>query len=70
MSRWIRKKFGSRVERLRRQQKITQEELGLRAGFDRSYVGGLERGERNPSLKNIYKISKALKVSLSKLFDF
>jgi transcriptional regulator with XRE-family HTH domain len=49
---------------------ISQEELGFRTGLDRTYISGIERGERNPSLKNIGKLSKALKLPLNKLFSF
>lgn len=49
---------------------LSQEELGFQTGLDRTYISGIERGERNPSLKNIGKIAQALKVKLSELFNF
>ena len=45
-------------------------ELAFKAGMHRTYLGSIERGERNPSLKNIAGIAKALGVSLSQLFSF
>lgn len=45
--------FGKRIRQLREQQGITQEEISERIGFHRTYIGMVERGERNISLKNI-----------------
>jgi transcriptional regulator with XRE-family HTH domain len=67
----ILKKFGSRVKAIRQQKGITsQMALSLKSGLDRTYIGGIERGERNVSLKNLEKIAKALGVSLSELLRF
>ena len=66
----IRKKFGKRVRELRRAKSLSQEELAFRAGVHRTYLGGIERGERNPALENIEAIAKALGISLSDLFQF
>lgn len=44
--------------------------LALKAGLDRTYIGGIERGERNVALKNIEKLARALGVSLDELFKF
>ena len=49
---------------------LSQEELADKAGVHRTYMGGIERGERNPSLKNIAAIADGLGVSLSELFSF
>lgn len=49
---------------------MSQEELAFRAGIHRNYLGGIERGERNPALDNITAIGKALGVDLSELFRF
>jgi len=46
----------------------SQEELAFKAQIHRTYLGGIERGERNPSLKNIAAIAEALKVPLRELF--
>ncbi|AGG05896.1 helix-turn-helix domain-containing protein [Dehalococcoides mccartyi] len=64
----IEQRFGERIRDLRKQAGVSQEELADRAGVHRTYLGGIERGERNPSLKNIDAIARALKVSLSDLF--
>jgi transcriptional regulator with XRE-family HTH domain len=67
----ILKKFGKRVKALRLQKGVTsQMALANKAGLDRTYVGGLERGERNVALVNISKIAKALGVDLADLFKF
>ena len=62
--------FGKKIRELRLKKNWSQEELGFETDLDRTYISGIERGERNPSLKNIGKLSKALNVSLSKLFAF
>lgn len=58
-------RFGNRVRELRRKKGLSQEALALEAGLDRSYVGGVERGERNVSLVNIKKLAAAIGVSVS-----
>ncbi|MBR1279632.1 helix-turn-helix domain-containing protein [Bradyrhizobium sp. AUGA SZCCT0283] len=55
------------VRRLRQQKGLTQEELTFAAVIDLTYVGGIERGRRNPSLLVMARISDALSVSLNKL---
>jgi transcriptional regulator with XRE-family HTH domain len=52
--------FGKRVRELRKAKKLSQLQLADKVGVDRSYVGLLERGERNPSLEVIAEIAKAL----------
>lgn len=65
----ILKRFGDKVRRLRLQKGITsQMELGFKTGLDRTYIGGIERGERNVALKNIEKLAKALGVKVEDLF--
>ena len=66
----LRKNFGDRIRQLRKNLEISQEELGFRTGLDRTYISGIERGERNPSLDNIGKLAKELKISLKELFSF
>lgn len=66
----IEQKFGERVRRLRQARRLSQEKLADISNIHRTYLGGIERGERNPSLKNIAKIAKALGVTLSELFQF
>lgn len=59
--------FGRAVRRLRERLGLSQEELADRAGLHRTYVGGIERGERNVSLVNIGRLAHALETSLSAL---
>ena len=63
------KKFGNRVRELRTAQGLSQEALAQKTGLHRTYIGGIERGERNVSLENIQKISRALDISISHLFE-
>lgn len=63
-------RFGEAVRRARTATGLTQEELADRAGLDRSYIGGVERGERNPSLSVIEKIADGLGVTLAELFSY
>ncbi len=62
--------FGSRVRYLRKKLGWSQEHLALKSGLDRSYIGGVERGQRNISLENICLIAKALKAKPSRLLNF
>ena len=59
--------LGLAVRDVRRRVHISQEELGYLSGLHRTYVGGIERGERNPSWMNIVKLAQALKVAPSEL---
>ncbi|HDR1061151.1 helix-turn-helix transcriptional regulator [Pasteurella multocida] len=61
-------RFGKRMKELRKQKGLSQEELALLCELDRSYVGSVERGERNISLINIHKIAMALNVNATELF--
>jgi transcriptional regulator with XRE-family HTH domain len=65
----IKKRFGERVRQLRKQKGLSQDTLALVCDLDRTYIGGVERGERNISLINIYRIASALGVSAKDLFD-
>ena len=62
--------FGRRVRQLRRRAGVSQEEFAHAVGLDRSYVGSVERGERNISLENICLIAAGLGVSASELLMF
>jgi transcriptional regulator with XRE-family HTH domain len=62
-------KLGSRIRSLRERMKLSQEELGHLSGLHRTYIGAIERGERNPSVLSLQKIAKALKVAVKELFD-
>lgn len=63
-----RAKFGERVRQLRLAKGWSQEELAVRAGLHSTYIGGIERGERNLGLDNIIKLARALDEHPSALF--
>lgn len=65
----LRKAFGARVRELRLAAGLSQEELAHRAEIDRSYVGQVERGERNISLDNIHRLAESLETVASRLLD-
>jgi transcriptional regulator with XRE-family HTH domain len=60
--------FGQHLKHLRQEKGLSQEQLGLIAELDRTYISGIERGVRNVSLVNIFKIAKALDVESAELF--
>ena len=64
----VRTRFGTALRSRRTRIGVSQEEFADLCGLDRTYVGGIERGERNVSLVNLEKLAKALKISLSELF--
>lgn len=64
----IRIRFGKAVRTLRHKLGVSQEEFADICGLDRTYIGGIERGERNVALVNIERIAKALDISIPKLF--
>lgn len=64
----IQKTFGQTIRDRRQRLRISQEDLAELSGLDRTYIGGIERGERNPSLKNIARIAAALRVDVAELF--
>jgi len=59
--------LGKNVRKLRQQRKLTQEELAFEAKIDLTYMGGIERGKRNPSLIVMARIAEALGVPLQRL---
>lgn len=59
--------YGRALREVRLKRGISQERLAHLSGLDRTYVSGIERGERNPSLTNILKLVDALDISLSEL---
>ena len=61
------KKVGSNIRHTRNEKGLSQESLALAADLDRSYVGGVERGERNISIVNLQKIAEALDTPLAQL---
>ena len=66
----IHRRFGQRIKELRKEKQLTQEDLAFEVGVDRSYMGFVERGEKNATLDKIAKISKALNVKLKVMFEF
>jgi len=66
----ILKGFGLHVRSLRNKKNLSQEKLAHLADLDRTYISGVERGIRNISLINIFKIAKALSIAPSELFQF
>jgi transcriptional regulator with XRE-family HTH domain len=62
-------RFGKRLRELRQQRGMSQEALSFEAGLDRSYVGQVERGERNISIENMARLARSLKVRLSVLLE-
>lgn len=61
--------FGEKIRELRKEQGISQEELSYKADLHRTYIGMIERAEKNITLINIEKIAKALNVDIKELFN-
>ena len=61
-------KFGEKVRDIRREKGLSQEELAYQAGLHRTYIGMIERAEKNITLRNIEKIANALEVNIIDLF--
>ena len=66
----LKRAFGLRIRSLRKSKKLSQEDLAEKAELHPTYIGGVERGERNPSFESILRIASALGVSPSQLFKF
>lgn len=62
--------FGQKIKQLRNQKNISQEKLSFLTGFHRTYIGMIERGERNISLTNIAVFAKVFEMSISELLNF
>jgi transcriptional regulator with XRE-family HTH domain len=60
--------FGERVREIRLKKGLSQERLADLAKIDRTYIGGIERGERNIGVKNVHRIADALGVPAAELF--
>jgi transcriptional regulator with XRE-family HTH domain len=63
----ILKRFGTRVRELRSAKGWSQEGFADKVGLDRTYIGGIERGERNLALRNIERLAKTLGISIAEL---
>ena len=62
--------LGKNIKRYRLEQNLTQEKLAEKTGVHQTYIGKLEIGKINASTKLLFKISRALKIKLSDIFDF
>ena len=62
------KEIGKRIVKARNSKGISQEKLATESGIDRSHMGFIEQGRRKPTLSTLYKIAKALDISLEQLF--
>lgn len=65
----IKSKIGKRIKELRTKKNISQEQLALLAGVDRTYIASVENGHRNISIVNILKLSNALGLPLKEFFN-
>jgi len=63
------KEFGDRIKQLRLQKSISQEKLSFLTGFHRTYIGMIERGERNISISNMAVFAKVFELNISELID-
>lgn len=62
--------FGKRVAELRKNAGYSQEQFAFKCNVDRTYIGTIERGEKSPTLNTIYKIAKALGITIKDLFNY
>lgn len=65
----IQKQIGKRIKEIRLKRKLSQEDFALNCGLNRTYLGSVERGERNISVVNLNKICLSFKISLKEFFD-
>jgi len=66
----LKKIFGKRIKQLRKEKKMTQEELSFAAGIDISYLGLIEKGNGNPTIEKIKSLADAFGCNISELFVF
>ncbi|KAA6309745.1 HTH-type transcriptional regulator DdrOP3 [termite gut metagenome] len=62
-------KFGERIRKIRKEKGLSQESLALNANLHRTYIGMIERAEKNITLVNIQKIADALEINIKDLFE-
>jgi len=62
--------LAEKIQRVRRERNITQEDLSLKLGRNPSYIAYIETGRRGLSLPMVYKLARVLKIKLKDLFDF
>lgn len=65
----ILKIFGENIRKIRKEKGLSQEELAFKANLHRTYIGMIERAEKNITLINIEKIANALEVNIKELFN-
>ena len=65
----IKVKFGLRIKKLRLERGLSQEALAFQAGVDRTYIPGIEKGERNVTIQVIEKLAFGLNVEIKELFE-
>ena len=68
MDKCLLKSFGQKIKKLRQDKKLSQEAFAEIVGVHRTYIGMIERGEKNITLENINKLAIAFNISLSELF--
>lgn len=70
LNKFLLKEFGNRIRELRVEKKLSQEQLAYNTGFHRTYIGMIERAERNISLTNIAVFAKAFNMTIDELLRF
>lgn len=62
--------IGNNIKKIRKKENLSQEELAFRSGLHRTYIGSVERGERNITILNLIKIAKSLNTDPTLFLDF
>lgn len=62
-------KIGNNIKKIRQKENLSQEELAFKVGLHRTYIGSVERGERNITILNLIKIAESLRADLTLLLD-
>jgi transcriptional regulator with XRE-family HTH domain len=70
VNKFLLNEFGTRIRDLRTHENLSQEQLSFKTGFHRTYIGMIERGERNISLTNIAVFAKVFRLDISDLLNF